>query len=187
MKNYLTANSFYNRQSEYAKMAFEKDNLMPRRYVFVLTNLCNLKCTFCFQERKKRNDRMITEDWLKVINQIPKNSQITLTGGEPFVYKDFDLIFSKANELSETNIITNGLLLSNQKMENLIDQKNFKVLAVSIDTIGNVNRDFKKNQWIKLVDQLNKFISLRDSKNHKAALDIKTVVLDENIEDLFKT
>ena len=186
MKNYLTANSLYKRQSEYAKMAFEKDNLMPRRYVFVLTNLCNLKCTFCFQERKKRHDRMITEDWLKVINQIPKNSRITLTGGEPFVYKDFDLIFSKANEFSETNIITNGLLLSNQKIENLIDQKNFKVLAVSIDTIGNVNRDFKKNQWQQLVEQLDKFISLRDKKDHKAALDIKTVILDQNIEDLFK-
>ena len=43
MKNFLTANSFYKRQTKYAKMAFEKDNLMPRRYVFVLTNLCNLK------------------------------------------------------------------------------------------------------------------------------------------------
>ena len=90
MKNYLTANSVYRRQYEYAKLAFEKDNLMPRRYVFILTNLCNLKCTFCFQERKKRPDSMTTDDWLRVINQIPKNSRITLTGGEPLVYKDFD-------------------------------------------------------------------------------------------------
>jgi MoaA/NifB/PqqE/SkfB family radical SAM enzyme len=186
MKNFLTANSFYEGQAKYAKMAFEKDNLMPRRYVFVLTNLCNLKCTFCFQERKKREDRMTTEDWLKVINQIPKNSRITLTGGEPLVYKDFDIIFSKTNEFSETNIVTNGLLLSNQKIERLIEQKNFKVLGVSIDTIGNVNRDFKKNQWQQLVEQLDQFISLRNKKDHKAALDIKTVILDENIEDLFK-
>ena len=49
---------------------------------------------------------MTTEDWLKVINQIPKNSRITLTGGEPLVYKDFDIIFSKTNEFSETNIVT---------------------------------------------------------------------------------
>ena len=186
MKNYLTANSFYKRQAEYAKVAFEKDNLMPRRYVFVLTNLCNLKCTFCFQERKKKKDRMNTEDWLKVINHIPKNSRITLTGGEPLVYQDFDIIFSKANEFSETNIVTNGLLLSNQKIEQIIDQKNFKVLAISVDTIGNVNRDFKKDQWQKLVKQINTFIVLRDKKNHKAALDIKTVILDENIDDLFE-
>jgi len=185
MKNSLTANSVYKRQYEYAKTAFEKDNLMPRRYVFVLTNLCNLRCTFCFQERKKRADRMLTNDWLKVINQVPKNSRITLTGGEPLVYQDFDLIFSKANEIGESNIVTNGLLLDNQKIEKLIEQKNFKILGVSIDTIGNINRDFKKTQWETLVSQLNKFSVLRDKKNHQAAIDIKTVILDENIKDLF--
>ena len=129
---------------------------------------------------------MTTDDWLRVINQIPKNSRITLTGGEPLVYKDFDMIFSKANKFAETNIVTNGLLLSNQKIEELINQKNFKVLGVSIDTIGNVNRDFKKAQWEILVEQLNKFVSIRNNKNHEAALDIKTVILDENINDLWK-
>ena len=119
MKNSVTANAVYKRQSEYSKKAFEKGNLMPRRYVFVLTNLCNLKCTFCFQERKKRPDRMSTENWLNVIDQIPEKSRITLTGGEPLVFQDFDKIFSKANNIAETNIVTNGLLLSNQKIEQL--------------------------------------------------------------------
>ena len=126
MKNISTANSFYNRQSEYAKISFEKDNLMPRRYVLILTNLCNLRCTFCFQERKKREDRMYTEDWLKVIKQIPKNSRITLTGGEPLVFKGFNEIFSKANEFCETNIVTNGLLLDNQKVNQLLVKKILK-------------------------------------------------------------
>ena len=53
MKNFLTANSFYKRQSDFAKKAFEKGNVMPRRYVFVLTNLCNLACSFCFQDYQK--------------------------------------------------------------------------------------------------------------------------------------
>ena len=186
MKNFTTANAVYKRQSDFAKLAFEKDNLMPRRYVFVLTNLCNLKCTFCFQERKKRPDRMTTENWLHVIEQIPEKSRITLTGGEPLVFQNFDKIFSKANDRAETNIVTNGLLLTNQKIEQFINQKNFKVLGVSIDTIGNVNRDFKKQQWKLLVEQLNKFVSIRNNKNHEAALDIKTVILDENIENLFE-
>ena len=102
MRNSANANAYYKRQSDYAKLAFEKDNIMPRRYVLVLTNLCNLKCTFCFQERKKRPDRMYTDDWLNVLNQIPKNSRITLTGGEPTLYKDFEMLFIKANEIAET-------------------------------------------------------------------------------------
>jgi MoaA/NifB/PqqE/SkfB family radical SAM enzyme len=186
MRNYSTANSFYKKQSDYALEAFKKNNLMPRRYALILTNLCNLRCTFCFQERKKRDDRMYTKDWLKVINEIPKNSRITLSGGEPLVYQGFDIIFSKANEFSETNIVTNGLLLSNQKIEKILKEKNFKVLGVSIDTIGNVNRDFKKDQWQTLVEQLNKFVNMRNNIGNNAALDIKTVILDENIDDLFK-
>ena len=186
MKNYTIANAYYNRQSDYAKIAFNKDNIMPRRYVLVLTNLCNLSCTFCFQERKKRDDRMRVEDWAKVINQIPKNSRITLTGGDPFMFKDFETIFSKANEIAETNMITNGLLLTNQKIEKLINEDNFKVLAVSIDTIGNVNRDVTKPQWETLLKQLKQFVDLREKKNKGTALDIKTVILEENIEDLFR-
>ena len=151
MKNSSEANAYYKRQADYAKLAFTKDNLMPRRYVLVLTNLCNLKCTFCVQERKKKFSFMSADDWVNVIDQIPKNSRITLTGGEPtlFEYKQngFETIFKKANLFNETNMITNGLLLNDQKIDLLVKEKNFKVLAVSIDTIGNVNRDFKKHQW----------------------------------------
>ena len=186
MNNSSTANAYYKRQVDYAKLAFQKNNLMPRRYVLVLTNLCNLKCTFCFQERKKRADRMTTEDWIKVINQIPKNSRITLTGGDPFMFKDFETIFSKANEVAETNMITNGLLLHDQKIEKLLDEENFKVLAISIDTMGNVNRDVTKPQWEKLLKQIELFNFLRNKKNKKTALDIKTIILDENIDDLFE-
>ena len=82
-------------------------------------------------------------------------------------------------------MITNGLLLNDQKIDLLVKEKNFKVLAVSIDTIGNVNRDFKKHQWDFLVNQLNQFIKLRDREEDKTALDIKTVILEENIKDLF--
>ena len=135
---------FYKRQLDYAKKAFEAGNMIPRRYVFILTNLCNLACSFCFQERKKRPDRMSTDNWLDVIDQIPSNSRITLTGGEPLVFKNFDKIFKKANEIAETNIVTNGLLLDDVNIERLLEQENFKVLAISIDNIGNTTRDFNE-------------------------------------------
>lgn len=186
MKNSSTASEYYKRQVEYTKLAFEKENLMPRRYVLVLTNMCNLSCSFCFQERKKRADRMTTDNWLNLLDQIPKNSRITLTGGDPFMFKDFEKIFAKANQIAETNMITNGILINDQKMEKLLDQENFKVLAISIDTIGNINRDVKKKDWDKLITQLDRFIKIRDERGIQTALDIKTVILDENIDDLFE-
>ena len=74
--------------------------------------------------------------------------------------------------------------LNNQKIDNLLNQKNFKFLGVSIDTIGNVNRDFKKKQWSELISKLNKFILLREQKGHLSFIDIKTVILEENIDPI---
>ena len=60
---------------------------------------------------------MLTEDWINLINQIPQGSRTTLTGGDPFMYKDFLKIFKKANQKAETNMITNGILLNDDKID----------------------------------------------------------------------
>ena len=129
---------------------------------------------------------MHTSDWMNVISQIPANSRITLTGGEPLVYKDFKEIFVRANQIGETNIVTNGLLLDNENINLLLKEKNFKVLGVSIDNIGNTNRDVKPEHWKKFLIKLDKFNTLRTKLKKKTSLDIKTVILDENIPDLIK-
>ena len=100
---------------------------------------------------------MLFAYWINVINQIPNDSRITLTGGEPLVFKEFDIIFKKSNERNETNIVTNGLLLDKKKINLFKEEKNFKILGISIDTIGNVNRDFKKDQWDNLLNNIKDF------------------------------
>ena len=80
---------------------------------------------------------MYTDDWLNVLNQIPKNSRITLTGGDPLMFKDFEKIFEKANQIAETNMITNGLLINDQKMEKL--RKEIQSV-VDIFTSGNLSK-----------------------------------------------
>ena len=44
---------FYSDLRNFGEQAYKTDNILPRRYVFVLTNLCNLACDYCFQVRKK--------------------------------------------------------------------------------------------------------------------------------------
>ena len=43
---------------------------------------------------------MSTENWLELINQVPKGSRITLTGGEPLVYKDFEKFLWKLTNIT---------------------------------------------------------------------------------------
>ena len=186
LKNFDFAQSFYEKNLNYSNQAYIAKNLLPHRYVLILTNLCNLACSFCFQERKKRDDRMSTENWLDLIKQIPSGSRITLTGGEPLVFKDFEKIFVEANKFCQTNIITNGLLISEKLMDLFLKEKNFINLGISIDNIGNTNRDFKPGKWEALVKNIKKFREKRDSIKAKTVINIKSVVLDETISNLFE-
>jgi MoaA/NifB/PqqE/SkfB family radical SAM enzyme len=176
---------------KYADKAFEKDDF-PKRYCFILTNLCNLACTFCFQERKKKHDAMTKDEWLDVIDSLPVGSRITLTGGEPVVFRGFKEIFQRACEKFEVNIITNGILLTEELINFMLQFENFKVLSVSIDNRNNSIRkiaNLKEKNWDQKWGHVEKMMAYFQMKKkevgHTCTLDSKTTILDENAKDLF--
>ena len=129
---------FSNDLATFRKEAYKLDNIMPKRYCLVLTNLCNLACDFCYQIRTKQKTSMNANEWIELIKDLPKNSRVTLTGGEPLVFKNFKEIFLETTKLHECNLICNGLLLTEEIIDLLLSQKNFKVLSISIDNRKNV-------------------------------------------------
>ena len=42
---------FHLKHEVLTEVIYRLPNLLPDRYTFVLTNLCNLKCHFCFQKK----------------------------------------------------------------------------------------------------------------------------------------
>ena len=54
---------------------------------------------------------MTAEDWIQLTDQLPKNSRVTLTGGEPIVIKNFKKIFDHVALRFECNMITNAYCL----------------------------------------------------------------------------
>lgn len=177
---------YHNKRNFYANDLFSKKTALPFRYVLILTNKCNLACSFCFQERKNRKDAMTTDDWLKLINQLPDYAHVTLTGGEPLVFKDFKKIFQETNKKFTTNIISNGLLLNEDNMELISSSPNFKVLSISIDDIGNKGRNVKEQHWARMETNLQILKNKVKSNGSNMLLDAKTVVLDDNSDDLFE-
>jgi len=158
--------------------------LLPHRYVFILTNLCNLRCSFCFQEKDARKDSMKTQDWLNLAKQLPRYACVTLTGGEPFVFKGFNDVFDYVAPRFQCNIITNGLLFTKERIDYLLSFPKLRVVAVSVDNIGNTLRDVKPQDWAKAEEMMRYFRKRRDELGSECVLDAKTVVLDENSENL---
>ena len=177
---------------EFRKKAYESDNIMPKRYCFVLTNLCNLACDFCYQYRTKLKNSLNSDDWIKVIDQLPDNSRVTLTGGEPLTLKNFEKVFLKVVERHECNIICNGLLLSEKLIDLLLSSKNFKVLSISIDNrknkirkLANVNEKKWDEKWTHAEKMMLYFQKRKKELNNDSCiLDAKTCILDENASEL---
>ncbi len=176
---------FHSKHELLSKDIYDNSTMLPSRYVLVLTNKCNLNCSFCYQDKQSYEKNMKTNDWLNLINQLPAYSRITLTGGEPLVYSDFKNIFTEVATKFDCNIITNGLLLTKDIIDYILSFEKFKVLSISVDDIGNLSRDVTPKQWIELKENLSYFIKRRDELRLDTLLDIKTLILDNTSEQLF--
>lgn len=98
---------------------------LPASGTFELTGRCNLECKMCYIH-KKENDRKAlsmeqpTAFWLDMIEQLQKAGTMTLllTGGEPFLRRDFQEIYLAAKQAGLVVIInSNGSLLTDSLIE----------------------------------------------------------------------
>lgn len=85
----------------------------------VLTEKCNLSCSYCYMKNKKTY--MQEETWKKIYESINhKEFTIDFFGGEPLIM--FDLIkvicetLKKDNRCKKINLYSNGLLLDQEKV-----------------------------------------------------------------------
>jgi len=177
--------NFHNKHELFTEKICQTSGLLPHRYVFILTNHCNLRCNFCFLHKRSQNFSMSVEDWLLLLKQLPDYARVTFSGGEPLIFSGFKEVFADTAQHFDCNLITNGLLLNEELIDFMLSFPRFKVLSVSIDNIGNSLRGVTKKQWDHLEKMLLYFINRRMKfESHECVLDVKTMVLDKNADEL---
>lgn len=175
---------FHNRQEKLTRQIFQSEDMLPSRYVYVLTNACNLKCDFCFQDKRPKAKNMKAPDWNALTDQLPEYARVTFTGGEPLLFKQFKDVFEHVAIKHDCNIITNGMLLTEELIDFMLQYEHFKVLAVSIDNINNTVRGLEINEWQHAENMMRYFVKRRNELNHPAIMEAKTVVLDHTADQL---
>jgi len=99
----------------------------PRPYAFLaeLTYRCPLRCPYCSNPTRVRNDRELTTDeWRRVIREAAGLGvlQIGFSGGEPLVRRDLAALVRGAREANlYTNLITSGIGLDENCAHELRD------------------------------------------------------------------
>lgn len=183
-KLFDTARNFYAIPSYHNKLG---KALMPLRYFFELTYQCNLNCPYCYVGKERKKNELTTEEWFRIIDQIPFYSFVTLVGGEPLLRKDFIEILEKTAEktLGKLNVVTNGILINDEIIEAFIKTK-MMLLSVSLDGYGSNhdNNRGKEGIFENVISNLDNLNNKR--KKNKPLIDIKTIVLENNLDDLPK-
>ena len=91
-----------------------RDSLHPLWLLAELTYSCPLQCPYCSNPLRlgERSRELATEDWLRVLAEARKLGaiQLGLSGGEPLLRKDLEIIVGEARRLGYyTNLLTSGM------------------------------------------------------------------------------
>ncbi len=162
--------------------------IIPLRYFIELTYRCNLNCPYCYIGSERKMPELTANEWRNVISQIPRYSLVTLVGGEPFIREDFTdiLSFTSKRVFGKVNVVTNGTMFNKESIDALI-KSNIILLSVSLDGWGKtheLNRNTKEGTFDKILSCLDTINQKR--KNKRMMIDIKTIVLKNNLEDIYK-
>lgn len=160
--------------------------VLPFRYFLDITYRCNLECPYCYLGSEREKNELSTAEWQNIINQIPKYALISIIGGEPLLRKDFPDIFKAASVRTKNkiHICSNGLLLSEPVIDDFIKYK-LLCLSVSLDGYGKIHDENRKcnGAFDKITENLD-MVRQKSKNRHKILIDIKTILLENNLENL---
>jgi MoaA/NifB/PqqE/SkfB family radical SAM enzyme len=104
---------------------------------WIVTRACNLKCFYCFANARKRDpDELDTAEAKAVLDDFADNGLmfVTFLGGEPLTRRDIYELVDYSTDLGiYTALLTNGLNVSERKIDRLIDA-GLEMIGVSIDS-----------------------------------------------------
>lgn len=112
---------------------------LPSMVTFIVTWRCNLRCFMCDVWKKTDHDDMTPEEAGAIFKQFPKLDTLRLTGGEPFLRRDFSQLVGTILENVEPTVIhitTAGVMYERiTEFAKTFGSKKLH-LKVSIDAVG---------------------------------------------------
>lgn len=139
-----------------------------------ITNICNLKCSFCSNSDRKTKEMTVTEfeEILKKTNNYTDYIYLHVKG-EPLIHSNLDNILSLTKKYrKKVCITTNGVFLKN-KLEILKKYDNIYQINISLHSENNKNNYIE--EIFETVDNLkNPYISYRFWTLEEGKMDINT-------------
>lgn len=121
---------------------------LPVSGTFELSPLCNLNCRMCYVRKEKRQltgyGLRSAEDWIKLGKEARDAGMLflLLTGGEPFLYRDFPKLYQELSRMGLViSINSNGTLIGRQEVEWL---KESPPKCINVTIYGSCENTYEK-------------------------------------------
>ena len=163
---------------------------MPNYSIIYIDGRCNMSCGFCFHAavNARKTPVMSPENWGNVFKRAKSLLHLTVTGGEPFLRKDFVEIISNIIESSgvpRVSINSNGFYVDRIKEFLPLLIKRFKdtefTLSISIDGPEDIHDKVRvfKGAYKKAIETLDAMNEYRINENF--FLKLSSVLTPDNV------
>ncbi len=140
---------------------------LPSMVTFIVTWRCNLRCFMCDVWKKTDHDDMTPAEAANIFKQFPKLDTLRLTGGEPFLRRDFSQLVGSILDVVDPTVVhitTAGVLY--ERITEFVKTHGSKKLhlKVSIDAVGDRHDEIRgyRGLYNKSLRTLRTLVELRE-------------------------
>jgi len=156
-----------------------------------VTNNCNARCITCSNWRQRSTDELSTSEIYNALAQLKGlgTSYLFLSGGEPLLRRDLESIVSRAKELKfeRIQISTNGLLLTKERAEGLIESgaTTFYISLNGQKEVQDMTRGIR-GCYERCISGLRSLVELRDSRYPHLEIKVATIIMQPTVGEIPK-
>ena len=136
---------------------------LPRMLTYTVTFGCNARCVMCDSWKMSTEGDLTLDEVEHIFRQLPRLDAVRLTGGEPFVRKDFAEITDLADRHLRPmllHVTTNGFLTD--RIVRFCEERTHRTpleMLISIDGVGDKHNEIRGNSrayasCIETIEQL---------------------------------
>lgn len=154
---------------------------------FELTARCNFNCPMCYvhmsaEEIEQKGRELTATQWIELAEEAKNKGMIfvLITGGEPFVRKDFFEIYGAMKKMGlMISINSNGSMLEGEILKKLLDDPPFRI---NISLYGGCNETYQRMCGVPMYDRVLK--NILTLKDHGVDVRLNLSITPYNCEDI---
>lgn len=173
-----------------------KNRLMaPLEYYFDFTNVCNLRCSHCYNRENMNTKTMTSEQIERIITDMYNNGvmRLHLAGGEPTLFpKELDTYMATAKKYGIlTSMASNGVSITDEICE-IIDRNDVMSITISLESANEEeNAKIRGNgNLARAIEGIKKLSDYKKKHNANYWIGIKVSynveIKEKEFEDLIK-